>query len=180
MGFQVNGHRAGLLRHRSQRRLAADAAFDAWLKARTPAGRWGEVEELVGAAIFLASDASSFVNGHVLYVDGGVLAGLMPRNDLQLPALELAWLALVALAACSPARTVPALRHLRPGDGAKDPDRRHQFGLEAAGYIDDVGRLTGFDIDVAREVARGWASPFASRRPTGRLMTGGHWRGRWT
>ena len=43
---------------------------------RTPAGRWGDVEELGGAAIFLASDASSFVSGHILYVDGGITASL--------------------------------------------------------------------------------------------------------
>jgi gluconate 5-dehydrogenase len=56
--------------------LVADPAFTAWLEKRTPAGRWGRVEELVGACVFLASDASSFVNGHVLYVDGGITASL--------------------------------------------------------------------------------------------------------
>jgi len=75
-GIQVNGIGPGFFATDLNAALVMDAAFDAWLKARTPAGRWGEVEELVGAAIFLASDASSFVNGHVLYVDGGVLAGL--------------------------------------------------------------------------------------------------------
>ena len=48
--------------------------FDAFLRARTPAGRWGEMEDLVGPAVFLASEASNFVNGHILYVDGGLLA----------------------------------------------------------------------------------------------------------
>ena len=48
--------------------------FDQFIVGRTPAGRWGEAEDLMGPAIFLASDASNFVNGHVLYVDGGVLA----------------------------------------------------------------------------------------------------------
>ncbi len=56
--------------------LVADPEFSAWLEKRTPAGRWGRVEELVGACIFLASDAASFVNGHVLYVDGGITASL--------------------------------------------------------------------------------------------------------
>ena len=56
--------------------LVADPEFSAWLEKRTPAGRWGNVEELVGAAIFLSSAASSFVNGHTLYVDGGITASL--------------------------------------------------------------------------------------------------------
>ena len=56
--------------------LVADPAFSAWLEKRTPAGRWGNFEELVGAAIFLSSDAASFVNGHILYVDGGITASL--------------------------------------------------------------------------------------------------------
>ena len=56
--------------------LVADTDFSAWLAKRTPAGRWGEVEELVGAAVFLASAASTFVNGHILYVDGGITASL--------------------------------------------------------------------------------------------------------
>ena len=48
--------------------------FDSFIIAKTPAGRWGEAEDLVGPAVFLASDASNFVNGHILYVDGGILA----------------------------------------------------------------------------------------------------------
>jgi gluconate 5-dehydrogenase len=56
--------------------LLDDPTFCAWLEKRTPAGRWGRVEELVGACIFLASDASTFVNGHVLYVDGGITVSL--------------------------------------------------------------------------------------------------------
>jgi hypothetical protein len=46
--------------------------FSSWLIGRTPSRRWGDVEDLAGAAVFLASDASRFVNGHILYVDGGV------------------------------------------------------------------------------------------------------------
>ena len=56
--------------------LVSDPAFSRWLEKRTPAGRWGNVDELAGAAIFLASDASSFVNGHILYVDGGITASI--------------------------------------------------------------------------------------------------------
>jgi len=56
--------------------LADDAAFDAWIRSRTPAGRWGHPEELVGTAVFLASAASDFVNGQIIYVDGGILAAL--------------------------------------------------------------------------------------------------------
>jgi gluconate 5-dehydrogenase len=48
--------------------------FDAFIVAKTPAGRWGKPEDLQGPAVFLASDASNFVNGHILYVDGGILA----------------------------------------------------------------------------------------------------------
>ena len=48
--------------------------FDSFIIAKTPAERWGETEDLMGPAVFLASDASNFVNGHVLYVDGGILA----------------------------------------------------------------------------------------------------------
>ncbi len=56
--------------------LKQDAGFDAWLTRRTPAGRWGEVDELVGTLLYLASPASDFVNGQTIYVDGGLLAVL--------------------------------------------------------------------------------------------------------
>jgi hypothetical protein len=56
--------------------LVAGAEFTRWLVGRTPSRRWGDVEDLVGAAVFLASEASNFVNGHILYVDGGVTATL--------------------------------------------------------------------------------------------------------
>lgn len=48
--------------------------FDSFIISKTPAARWGEPEDLAGPAVFLASDASNFVNGHILYVDGGILA----------------------------------------------------------------------------------------------------------
>lgn len=75
-GIQANALGPGYFLTDLTQPLAADPTFDAWVKARTPAGRWGNVEELVGAAIFLASDASSYVNGHLLNVDGGTLAAL--------------------------------------------------------------------------------------------------------
>lgn len=55
--------------------------FDSFIVAKTPAARWGTPEDLMGPAVFLASDASNFVNGHVLYVDGGILAyiGKQPK-----------------------------------------------------------------------------------------------------
>ena len=56
--------------------LVKDPVFCGWLEMRTPAGRWGKVEELAGACVFLASAAPSFVNGHILYVDGSISATL--------------------------------------------------------------------------------------------------------
>ncbi|TFY97726.1 glucose 1-dehydrogenase [Ramlibacter humi] len=75
-GIQVNGLGPGYFKTELTQALVQDAAFTDWLSKRTPAGRWGEVHELAGAAIFLASDASSFVSGHILYVDGGITASL--------------------------------------------------------------------------------------------------------
>ena len=75
-GIQVNGLGPGYFKTELTQALVDDPAFTAWLANRTPAGRWGDVQELAGAAIFLASDASSFVNGHILYVDGGITASL--------------------------------------------------------------------------------------------------------
>lgn len=73
-GLQVNAIGPGYMRTDLNRPLMDDPAFDAWVKARTPARRWGEPRELVGAAVFLSSSASDFVNGQILYVDGGLLA----------------------------------------------------------------------------------------------------------
>lgn len=75
-GLQCNAIAPGYFATEMTAPLVADPAFTEWLGRRTPAGRWGRVEELVGACVFLASDASSFVNGHVLYVDGGITASL--------------------------------------------------------------------------------------------------------
>jgi Dehydrogenases with different specificities (related to short-chain alcohol dehydrogenases) len=71
-GLQINAIAPGYFKTPLNKALVENPEFSAWLETRTPAGRWGDVEELVGAAVFLSSKASSFVNGHVLYVDGGV------------------------------------------------------------------------------------------------------------
>ncbi len=75
-GLQCNAIAPGYFDTPLNAALVADPAFSAWLEKRTPAGRWGQVEELVGAAVFLCSDAASFVNGHTLFVDGGITASL--------------------------------------------------------------------------------------------------------
>ncbi len=75
-GLQCNAIAPGYFDTPLNAALVADPEFSAWLEKRTPAGRWGKVEELVGACIFLSSEASSFVNGHVLYVDGGITVSL--------------------------------------------------------------------------------------------------------
>jgi gluconate 5-dehydrogenase len=75
-GINVNGLGPGYFKTELTEKLVADEAFSGWLTHRTPNRRWGEVGELAGAAVFLASDASSFVNGHILYVDGGITAML--------------------------------------------------------------------------------------------------------
>ena len=75
-GLQCNAIAPGYFDTPLNAALVSDKDFTAWLEKRTPAGRWGEVEELVGASIFLSSNASNFVNGHTLYVDGGITASL--------------------------------------------------------------------------------------------------------
>ena len=75
-GINVNGLGPGYFKTELTAKLVADETFTQWLTGRTPSRRWGNVEELGGAAVFLASDASRFVNGHILYVDGGITASL--------------------------------------------------------------------------------------------------------
>ncbi|MEM9960820.1 MAG: SDR family oxidoreductase [Pseudomonadota bacterium] len=75
-GLQCNAIAPGYFDTPLNAALVSDPEFSTWLEKRTPAGRWGKVEELIGAAVFLASDASSFVNGHTLFVDGGITASL--------------------------------------------------------------------------------------------------------
>jgi gluconate 5-dehydrogenase len=76
LGINVNGIGPGYFKTELTEKLVNDPTFSAWLVNRTPNRRWGDVEDLAGAAVFLASDASRFVNGHILYVDGGVTASL--------------------------------------------------------------------------------------------------------
>jgi gluconate 5-dehydrogenase len=73
-GLNINAIAPGYFKTELNEALMADAEFNAWVEKRTPMGRWGEVEELGPAAVFLASDAASFVNGHILYVDGAFSA----------------------------------------------------------------------------------------------------------
>ena len=75
-GLQINGISPGYMRTEMTGALTIDPVFDRAICARTPAGRWGEPRELVGAAVFLAARASDFVNGQILCVDGGLLAAL--------------------------------------------------------------------------------------------------------
>ncbi len=75
-GIQVNAIGPGYFKTPLNQALVDNPEFSTWLEKRTPAGRWGNPDELSGAAIFLASDASSFINGHILYVDGGITSVL--------------------------------------------------------------------------------------------------------
>ncbi|WEK05642.1 MAG: SDR family oxidoreductase [Candidatus Devosia phytovorans] len=73
-GLNVNGIAPGYFATELNDALLKDDKFNSWIEARTPMGRWGQPEELGGAAVFLASEASRFVNGHILYVDGAFTA----------------------------------------------------------------------------------------------------------
>jgi gluconate 5-dehydrogenase len=75
-GLQINAIAPGYFDTPLNAALVADPDFSAWIARRTPTGRWGQLPELIGACVFLASDASSFVNGHTLFVDGGMSACL--------------------------------------------------------------------------------------------------------
>jgi gluconate 5-dehydrogenase len=75
-GLQCNGLAPGYFDTPLNAALVADPVFCEWLAKRTPAGRWGNVDELIGACIFLSSAASSFVNGTTIFVDGGITASL--------------------------------------------------------------------------------------------------------
>jgi len=74
--IQINAIGPGYFQTEMTQVLMDNPKFDAWLKTRNPAGRWGKPDELIGAAVFLASKASDFVNGQIIYVDGGLLASV--------------------------------------------------------------------------------------------------------
>ncbi len=75
-GIRVNGLAPGYFDTELNRALVTNAEFSTWIEAHTPLGRWGRIEELRGPALFLCSDAASFVSGHILYVDGGITSCL--------------------------------------------------------------------------------------------------------
>ncbi|HEX2147425.1 MAG TPA: SDR family oxidoreductase, partial [Pseudorhizobium sp.] len=73
-GVQANAIGPGYMLTDMNQALIDNPEFDSWVKGRTPSRRWGKPEELIGAAVFLASDASNYVNGQIIYVDGGMSA----------------------------------------------------------------------------------------------------------
>jgi gluconate 5-dehydrogenase len=75
-GINVNAIGPGYFATELTSRLVADEAFSTWVRGRTPAGRWGDVDDLVGGLVYLVSPASRFVHGQILYIDGGMLAVL--------------------------------------------------------------------------------------------------------
>lgn len=75
-GIQANAIGPGYMITDMNQALIDNPAFDAWVKSRTPAKRWGRPDELIGTAVFLASSASDYVNGQIIYVDGGMISVL--------------------------------------------------------------------------------------------------------
>ncbi|USU07965.1 SDR family oxidoreductase [Sphingomonadaceae bacterium OTU29MARTA1] len=73
-GLQINAIAPGYFATPLNKALVEDPAFDGWLRQRTPAGRWGQLKDLHGAAVFLASSASDFINGQTIFVDGGIVS----------------------------------------------------------------------------------------------------------
>lgn len=74
--IQVNGIGPGYIETEMTQSLWTNPAFNEWIHDRIPASRWGKPRELIGAAVFLSSEASNYVNGHILNVDGGMLASV--------------------------------------------------------------------------------------------------------
>ena len=80
MNIRTNGIGPGYFDTEMTQALVKDPEFDTWLRGRVPQGRWGKPEDLGNAAIYLASAASDFVTGHILYVDGGLLSTFGPSS----------------------------------------------------------------------------------------------------
>jgi gluconate 5-dehydrogenase len=75
-GIQANAIGPGYMLTDMNQALVENPEFNTWLMSRVPSKRWGRPDELIGAVIFLASDASNYVNGQIIYVDGGMLAAM--------------------------------------------------------------------------------------------------------
>jgi gluconate 5-dehydrogenase len=75
-GIQANAIGPGYMLTDMNQALVDNPTFDAWVKGRTPSRRWGKPDELIGTVVYLASPASNYVNGQIIYVDGGMLAVL--------------------------------------------------------------------------------------------------------
>ena len=73
-GLQISGIAPGYIHTEMTQALVDDKAFNSWILGRTPAARWGTVDDLVGPAVFFASAASNYINGQVLFIDGGMTA----------------------------------------------------------------------------------------------------------
>lgn len=71
-GLQINGIAPGYIHTEMTQNLVDDETFNSWILGRTPANRWGTVQDLVGPAVWLSSDASNFVNGQTIFIDGGM------------------------------------------------------------------------------------------------------------
>ncbi|WP_110707098.1 SDR family oxidoreductase [Salinicola sp. CR57] len=76
LGIQANAIGPGYMLTDMNEALTSNAEFDAWVKGRTPAGRWGKPEELIGTMVYLASQASDYINGQIIYADGGMISVL--------------------------------------------------------------------------------------------------------
>jgi gluconate 5-dehydrogenase len=74
LGLRVNGIAPGYIDTELNAALTADAEFSAWIEGRTPARRWGTEDDLIGPVLWIASDEARFVNGQIVYVDGGLTA----------------------------------------------------------------------------------------------------------
>ncbi|MFI5085891.1 MAG: SDR family oxidoreductase, partial [Actinomycetales bacterium] len=71
-GLQINGIAPGYIHTEMTQNLVDDPDFNSWILGRTPARRWGTVDDLVGPAVWLSSRASDFINGQTIFIDGGM------------------------------------------------------------------------------------------------------------